>query len=152
MPMPVLVVLVGLGLAAAGGYLVLHARRLVPADRSGWVRVRGTVVAWTSDPDRFAGVQTEQLTRRVKQFPVVEYPLPDGSTGRFASATTWDLGTYPTGTPATVLVDPADPHRAELADAQPTVRTVSCLHAAIGTVLLAAGLVLVAGALLVLLR
>ena len=70
----------------------------------------GTIVDW--EPVRLAGTHPGEAYHRT-MFPVVEYPLPDGSTGRFRNPTTLDTGVYGTG-PTTVLVDPADPHHAEL--------------------------------------
>jgi hypothetical protein len=77
-------------------------------------------------------------------FPVVEYPLPDGSTRRFRNPTTLDTGYYRTGRSVVVLVDPADPQVAELATANRDRAAGRALFTVLGTVLGGLGVVVLA--------
>ena len=104
---PVPALLSALGACVVGVVFLLTGWRAgrVP-DATGWWRVPGTIVAWEDGGHRGRGTDV--------RYPVVEYPLPDGALHRLRMPTTFDTGRYRTGVPVTVLVDPADPRRAQL--------------------------------------
>lgn len=143
--MEIFVLTGGLGLFfVAGGvtFLLAGARRMERPARDRWLRVTGTVVAWEAvDVPRIA---SDQFVDRM-MMPVVEYPLPDGTPHRFRNPTTLDTGIYRTGRPVEVLVDPADPRRAEMAATQTHQRLIGGVHSCLGAVLGAVGLLLLLG-------
>ncbi len=82
-------------------------------------------------------------------FPVVELQRPDGTSRRFVNPTTLDTGHYPQGRRATVLVDPTDPDRAELASSERDRGMLQGLLAVVGVALAGLGVLMVAGVVLV---
>ena len=123
-------------LAAMAGVLLVGAllvaiglRSLFRPARTTWTRVPGVVVAWTGSDVRY---------------PVVEYALPDGTLRRFRNPTTLDLGSYRTGRPVTVLVDPEDPTRAELAGTRTHAVLLGCAFLLLGSTALVVGVAVTA--------
>lgn len=132
---------VGLALVVVGvGAMVMGRLRTssVP-DRTGWVEVPGTIVRWVhSDRQPPGGDATEH---RSPMFPVVRYPLPDGTEAEFTNPTHLDTGIYRTGRQVRVVVDPGDPSRAELVTTNRDRRMIGCAYGGIGVVFVLLGLV-----------
>lgn len=136
--------LVGLLLTAAGVYFVVSGRRRssTAPDRAGWREVPGTIVDWV--PGRWHPRGGSGPDTRRPFFPRVRYLLPDGSEREFTNPTHLATGFYRTGRTVRVLVDPADPTRAELATAGRDRRLLGCLHAGLGGCLVSMGLLTLA--------
>lgn len=133
----------GLLLLAGGlAFLFVGVRRLERPSRVGWHSVTGTVVDW--EAVAVPRVASDQAVERMV-FPIVEYPLPDGTRYRFRNPTTFDTGVYLTGRAVEVLVDPADPRRAEMAATQQHHRWIGGMHSCLGAALTAFGATLLLG-------
>lgn len=141
---------VGLALVAVGVGAIVTGRLRSSAvpDRTGWVEVPGTIVDWEYGTARSAG--SGETGQRSPRFPRVRYPLPDGSEGEFTNPTHLDTGIYRTGRRVRVVVDPADPSRAELVTANRDRRLMGCFLGGIGVWFVLMGLVAVAAFLIAL--
>ena len=129
-------------LVLCGGYFLVVGHRLrPPRSRVGWLQVPGTVVDW--EAVRLRGTHPGEAYHRT-MFPVVEYPLPDGTPRRFRNPTTLDVGVYRTGQSVVVLVDPADPEVAELSTSGRDRTTGRALFMVLGTVFSFLGVVILA--------
>ncbi len=149
-----IVPLVGAGFIAAGIWLIVRSRVWRRSqDPDGWVPAKGTIVDWEMvdiPGGRDPGSGSMTLVNRVS-FPVVEYRLPAGSTGRFRNPTTRDFGYYPTPREVDIIVDPGDRWHAQMVNTAGTRRQIGWIHLVLGAGLVAIGLVAVGGWVLILL-
>lgn len=130
-------------LFVGGMFLVVGRTMARRPEREGWWQVPGTIVDWELGEPRHLFAAEHNQGRDI-MFPVVEYLLPDGTPHRFRNPTTRDSGRRPRGVPVTVIVDPADPRRAELPATARQARGLGCVLIGVGIPLILAG-VLVAG-------
>lgn len=127
-----------------GGALFVSSGRRFRREREpdGWWTTTGTIVDWVWIQIGSDGPPS--------QFPVIEYPLPDGSLHRFRSKTTAATWRIRRGEPVQLFVNPTDPTDAQLTSSASTMRSIGCGHLVLGSGFALVGVLLVAGTLLVL--
>lgn len=136
MPIELTLALIGLVFAVGGSIFVRTGRRRsATKEPVAWIPAHGTIVDW--EIRRVGSDWDSDLA-----FPVVEYLAPDGRTHRFTNPTTFDTGFYPKGKPVSILIDPTDTARAQLANTAATARMLGALHLIMGVIFVVVGILL----------